>query len=224
MKSHPCVKTGGGVSPTSEPTSQAVSSQLQSLQRLGSESLHEPLIQPPTIETRTSALLTFDRCHYVNRRRQQCRLSTSSPDLELCPHHARQHHQRSQRLNDKDANDLLGDLTDFSTPQAVNALLGNLVRQLARKRISRLDAVAIAYVSQLLLGSISSMDRHDAALRAAEDAGTNDFPSRIIFDPPEPISDTARIAAAYPTSDSLRIAASFGAKLPPTLQNTEGRA
>jgi hypothetical protein len=180
----------------------------------------EPLAQDPKSDSVTCEPVTYqlatrsaalNRCSYVNRRRQQCRLSTSSPDLELCPHHARQHRQRSQRLNDKDANDLLGDLTDFSTPEAVNALLGNLVRQLARKRISRLDAVAIAYVSQLLLGSISSMDRHDAALRAAEDSDDN-YPGRIIFDPPEPISDTARIAAAFATSR------------PPEPQNPEGRA
>ena len=43
----------------------------------------------------------------------------------------------------------------------------------------RRDAMAIAYVAQLLLGSISSMDRHDAALR---DANADDIPTRIVFD------------------------------------------
>ena len=42
--------------------------------------------------------------------------------------------------------------------------------------------MAIAYVGQLLLGSISSMDRHDAALR---DADSDVMPNRIVFDPPD---------------------------------------
>jgi hypothetical protein len=199
MKSHSCEKPIGGVVPlTPEPiTETATSDSVTS----------EPVTREPATRS-----VNLTRCRNIDRLNRHCRMFSSSPDLELCPHHARQHRQRSQRLNDKDANDLLGDLEDFSTPEAVNALLGNLVRQLARKRISRLDAVAIAYVSQLLLGSISSMDRHNAALRAAEDATTDDFPSRIIFDPPEPISDTARIAAAFATSR------------PPEPQNPEGRA
>jgi hypothetical protein len=139
--------------------------------------------------------------------------------LELCPHHARQTQNRRQRHNDKDADELLGDLTDFSTPEAINALLGNLVRQLARKRISRLDAVAIAYVSQLLLGSISSMDRHDAALRSAEDADTDDMPHRIVFDRPDDPDPTTT-----PISDSLRVAALFATSQPSDPRNTEGRA
>ncbi len=217
MNSHPCVKTGGGVSPASEPISQSAIS----------ESL---TCQPVTCEPATTSapvspeLLTSDRCRYENRRRQQCRLSTSSPDSELCPHHTRQLRARNQRLNDKDANELLGDLTDFSTPEAVNALLGNLVRQLARKRISRLDAVAIAYVSQLLLGSISSMDRHDAALRAA-DAGSDadDFPRRIVFDRPDPLPSDYD-PTTNPIWDSLRVAASFATSRISEPRNTEGRA
>jgi hypothetical protein len=129
--------------------------------------------------------------------------------LELCPHHARLLEKQTQRHNDASADELLHDLEDFSTPDAVNALLGNLVRQLARKRIARLDAIAIAYVSQLLLGSIASMDRHDAALR---DADATDIP-RIVFDPPsEPESDTARIAALFTRAGNA------------DTQNTEGRA
>jgi hypothetical protein len=138
--------------------------------------------------------------------------------LELCPHHARQTQNRTQRHNDKDADELLGDLTDFSTPEAVNTLLGNLVRQLARKRISRLDAVAIAYVSQLLLGSISSMDRHDAALRTAEDSDTDDMPHRIVFDRPDDPDPTIT-----PISDSLRVAALFAPSQHSDPQDTEGR-
>ena len=142
--------------------------------------------------------------------------------MDLCPHHARQTQNRKQRRHDDTAAELLGDLTDFSNPEAVNFLLGNLVRQLARKRIHRRDAMAIAYVCQLLLGSISCMDRHEAALRTSADF--DDIPPRLIFDSPDSIQTSA--ATADPTtnavSDSLRVAASFAHTSKP--QNTEGRA
>jgi hypothetical protein len=137
--------------------------------------------------------------------------------LELCPHHARQKQQRKQRRNDQNAAELLGDLTDFSTPEAVNFLLGNLVRQLARKRIHRRDAMAIAYVGQLLLGSIACMDRHDAALRTSADL--DEIPPRLVFDPPDPIDPTAT-----PISDTLKLAASLGITRQSAPENTEGRA
>jgi hypothetical protein len=168
MKSHPCVKTGGGVPPASQPIQQS-----------------------------TPQPVTLAPCRHINRRGHHCRLFSSIPNLELCPHHARQLQQRKQCSYDKGAAELLGDLTDFSTPDAINFLLGNLVRQLARKRIHRRDAMAIAYVCQLLLGSIAALDRRDAlGLTGDRDSGI----PRIVFDPPEPIvSDSAKIAALFTT-------------------------
>jgi hypothetical protein len=179
MKSHSCVKTGGGVPLSSDPTSQAITP-------------CQPVTSTPaTIPVHAT---TLTRCRHIDRLGRHCRLFSTIPDSELCPHHARQQQKRQELHNDKNANELLGDLTDFSTPEAVNALLGNLVRQLARKRISRLDAVAIAYVSQLLLGSISSMDRHEAALRASEALDSDDsIPGPLIFAPPDPISDSTKL-------------------------------
>jgi hypothetical protein len=180
MKSHPCAKTpGGGVSLAPEPISQSAT--------------ERSVTSIPA--TMPSQAVTITPCRHINRRGHRCRLFSTIPNLELCPHHARLLEKQHQRHNDNTAAELLGDLTDFSTPDAINALLGNLVRQLARKRIARLDAIAIAYVAQLLLGSISSIDRHDAALRAADNAGPD--LGRIIFDPPEPVPDSARIAALF---------------------------
>jgi hypothetical protein len=200
MKSHPCAKTpGGGVCPTSEPISLSTNS--QSVTSI-----------PATV---SSHAVNITPCRHINRRGHRCRLFSSIPNLDLCPHHARLLEKQSQRHNDNTASELLGEFSDFSTPDAVNALLGNLVRQLARKRIARLDAIAIAYVSQLLLGSIASMDRHDAALRAAD--SDDSIPGRLIFDHPDddspaPISDTARIAALFTSGE------------PAAHQNDEGRA
>jgi hypothetical protein len=137
--------------------------------------------------------------------------------LELCPHHALQLQNRKQRHHDKSAAELLGDMTDFSTPDAINFLLGNLVRQLARKRIHRRDAMAIAYVCQLLLGSISCMDRHEAAQRTSADL--DELPPRLVFDRPDGIDPTAT-----PISDTLKLVASVATTRPSNPQNKEGRA
>jgi hypothetical protein len=61
------------------------------------------------------------------------------------------------------AAELLDDIDSFTTADEVNLFLGNLVRQLARKRIARRDAIALAYISQLILTSQTAMARQRAA-------------------------------------------------------------
>ena len=60
------------------------------------------------------------------------------------------------------AAELLTDIDSFTTADEVNLFLGNLVRQLARKRIARRDAIALAYISQLILTSQTAMARQRA--------------------------------------------------------------
>ena len=60
------------------------------------------------------------------------------------------------------AAELLDDINSFTTADEVNLFLGNLVRQLARKRIARRDAIALAYISQLILTSQTAMTRQRA--------------------------------------------------------------
>ena len=60
------------------------------------------------------------------------------------------------------AAELLTDIDSFTTADEVNLFLGNLVRQLARKRIARRDAIALAYLSQLILTSQTAMARQRA--------------------------------------------------------------
>jgi hypothetical protein len=55
------------------------------------------------------------------------------------------------------AAELLGDIVNFTTADSVNLFLGNLVKQLARQRIARRDAIALAYLCQLLLNSLPPM-------------------------------------------------------------------
>ncbi len=53
----------------------------------------------------------------------------------------------------------IGSIEDFSTADEINLFLGNLVKQFARKRIARQDAVALAYLCQLLLNSLPALRR-----------------------------------------------------------------
>jgi len=55
------------------------------------------------------------------------------------------------------------DTRSFTSADEVNLFLGNLIRQLARKRIARRDAIALAYISQLLLTSQTAMAKEEAA-------------------------------------------------------------
>jgi hypothetical protein len=57
------------------------------------------------------------------------------------------------------ARPLLGSMRQFPTAEHVNCFLGNLLTQLAFGRIDCKDAVALAYISQLLLTTYPAMDR-----------------------------------------------------------------
>ena len=82
------------------------------------------------------------------------------------------------------AAELLGDIDDFSTAGSVNLFLGNLVKQLARKRIARRDAIALAYISQRLLNSLPALEReveaeNEAEEEAEEEAESVEFARRL---------------------------------------------
>jgi hypothetical protein len=102
-------------------------------------------------------------CQFKNSRGQRCRMlidkNHRSPDGEkrssLCPYHLAQS-KAKEAVPDPEtlASELLDDIEHFSTADNVNLFLGNLVKQLARKRIARRDAIALAYLGQLLLNSL----------------------------------------------------------------------
>lgn len=50
----------------------------------------------------------------------------------------------------------------------MNALIGNLVRQVAYNRIDRKDAMALGFLSQLLLSSLTPLDKQIEAEEEAE--------------------------------------------------------
>jgi hypothetical protein len=106
-------------------------------------------IEPPIART----------CEYVTARGHRCRMLLARNHSSLCSHHARQARRRGQPDDEALAAELLASVEDFTTAASVNLFLGNVVKQLARKRIQRLDAIAHAYLSQLLLNSLSVMEK-----------------------------------------------------------------
>ena len=125
---------------------------------------------------------TVDQCQYQNARGQRChmlidenhRSPQGSGRPTLCAYHANRLRATIPAVEPEVlAADLLGDIRDFSTPGSVNLFLGNLVKQLACKRIARRDAIALAYISQLLLNSFPALERAaEAQKKAAEEKET----------------------------------------------------
>lgn len=82
----------------------------------------------------------------------------ADPEEGLCPHHLGRL-QAERAKNDEAVAELLGPLEDFSSPANVNFFLGNLLKLMARKKIDRRDALAQAYICQLLLNTFPHIRR-----------------------------------------------------------------
>jgi hypothetical protein len=109
------------------------------------------------------------QCQHISPRGQRCRMLRASNKDALCVRHLRQA-AASQPDAEAFAAELLGDIEDFATADSVNFFLGNLVRQLARKRIERRDAIALAYICQLLLNSLSPLKKELRGEDGSEDS------------------------------------------------------
>ncbi|HXJ03501.1 MAG TPA: hypothetical protein VNH65_00265 [Candidatus Acidoferrum sp.] len=108
------------------------------------------------------------QCQHISPRGQRCRMLRASEAELFCLHHLR---KAASSLLDPEvlAAELFQDTNSFVTADEVNALLGNVVRQLARKRIERKDALAIGYLSQLLLSSLLVMRKEHQAVQEANE-------------------------------------------------------
>ena len=107
-----------------------------------------------------------NRCHMLIDENHRSPQGTARPTL--CAYHADRLKTTVPAVEPEAlAADLLGDIQDFSTAGSVNLFLGNLVKQLARKRIARRDAIALAYLSQLLLNSLPAVERQAVAEKEA---------------------------------------------------------
>ncbi len=126
---------------------------------------------------------TVHQCEYQNARGQRCHMlidqnhhpATGAAYPTLCAYHADRLKATVPAVDPEVlAAELLTDIDGFTTADEVNLFLGNLVRQLARKRIARHDAIALAYISQLILTSQTAMAKQRAGEEETESAATFD--------------------------------------------------
>ena len=122
------------------------------------------------------------RCQHHSKAGRRCLDPVSASHPELCTYHARRQHaadvsngqsahspeNRPPKDTEAVAAELLKGVEDLQSPATVNLFLGNLLRQVAHNRVSRRNAVALAYISQLLLHSISVMQRAARDAQGAE--------------------------------------------------------
>jgi hypothetical protein len=87
-----------------------------------------------------------NRCHMLID--QNHRPANGAARPRLCAYHA-DRLKAAVPVVDPEvlAAELLGDIDSFTTADEVNLFLGNLVKQLARKRIARRDAIARLYLT-----------------------------------------------------------------------------
>src|SRR4029077_412841 len=129
----------------------------------------------PKLDTPVSATIDH-HCQHISPKGQRCHMliditqhaANGTQRPTLCAYHANRL-RASVPVVDPEvlAAELLDDINSFTPADEVNLFLGNLVRQLARKRIARRDAIALAYISQLILTSQTAMTRQRAALEEA---------------------------------------------------------
>ncbi len=177
MESHSCEKNGGeGV--------------------LGALHLPNPAIEGlPEIDNDDDSL----RCRHIDALGRRCRMFVATPDIapsaldslqdqaaELCPHHA-QRLLRRHRATEATAAELLASVSDFTDPPSVNRFLGNLLKLVAVNRVPRRDAVAMAYISPLILNSQAAQDRRELMRLQIADLDAQrqkNLPTRVIWDLP----------------------------------------
>jgi hypothetical protein len=123
-------------------------------------------------------------CVYRSKTGHRCHMLAFDPDSPFCPFHARENLKRQRRELSARARLLLGTMRQFPTPEHVQCLLGNLITQLAFGRVDRKDALALAYVSQLLLQTFPAVQRsheeeHDGILSKSLTDALNQAASQV---------------------------------------------
>ena len=114
-----------------------------------------------------SPIESTNQCNHINGAGRRCRMTIAPANDTLCAHHLQQH-IANQPDPEILAAELLESTGNLNTADRVNALLANVVKQLAHRRIDRQDALALGYLAQLLLNTVPGVQKEYHAIRAAE--------------------------------------------------------
>lgn len=186
MKSHSCKKTRGEGVPSTITLTPETPDPVP-IAGPSPTDLSTPALAPSRAQTQ-SAEDESALCQHIDAQGRRCRMLVMSIEADLCAYHA-QRRLQNQRGSETAAAELLACGTDFGDAAAVNRFLGALVRQVTLKRIPRHDAVTLAYLCQLLLNSLSAINREEA-LRLEESRiaamNASKRPPHILWDIPGP--------------------------------------
>src|SRR5947208_2980241 len=97
------------------------------------------------------------RCTFVTADARRCSMLRVSGSNSLCQVHSDQ--ERRIEEDNLAAGQLLSHIDNLSTPGEINEALRRLFQLLARQRIPPRNAAILAYICQLLLSSVSAMER-----------------------------------------------------------------
>src|ERR1700730_787487 len=100
---------------------------------------------------RTSLNTSASRCQFTFSDGRQCRTQKA----DFCPQHSLKQKHGAKRVSDASALEAL--CSDLTTTTSINRALAQTFLLMAQGRISRKDAVAFGYLSQLLLQSVSGV-------------------------------------------------------------------
>jgi hypothetical protein len=100
---------------------------------------------------RTSLNASAPRCQFTFADGRRCKM----PPTQLCSHHSPQQKRGTKRVSDASALEAL--CTDLTTATNINRALAQTFLLMAQGRISRKDAVAFGYLSQLMLQTVAGI-------------------------------------------------------------------
>jgi hypothetical protein len=118
-------------------------------------------------------------CHHIYPSGRRCRY-VLAPDSLFCIHHI---DSSFGATPDVDLSRHFGpDPLNFKSASEVNDFLCSLVKLMVENRISARRASVLAYIASLELRTLREIEH--------ELGSDDDFPSRIVFAPPDPLEST----------------------------------
>jgi len=144
------------------------------------------------------------RCEWHARDGRRCRMLRSNTHARFCAHHAERREPKPARRSTKPAlnpvnlcRQILGPFQDICSPQSMNHVLSKLFVLAVSGRIQPRQAVAFAYICQLLLQTPSGGEQQLAL--AADLEGVRAAISRELRAVASPLDrDNADVAAREP--------------------------
>ena len=116
------------------------------------------VVTPPNSSRKPASIANPDRCHFTRSDDRRCQMSRTAKHPTLCLAHAKEEQEFAQSRQDV-SQELASLSGELKTASDVNHVLRKLFSLLAQRRISRRDAVAFAYIAQLILQTLPGVKR-----------------------------------------------------------------